>query len=131
MADWTLHKLDLWLKRVCVCVCVWRGGGTVLSTSCQTTDSNQKKHKEYKHDCGRLFWGEKKKKKKFNATETGARKNRFFLFLKPKLVQNTGLCGNSQLPDSWLRKPHDKANLKRYKSGCFLKRRSNKKEGGK
>lgn len=52
----------------------------------------------------------------FNATVISARKNRPLFFTKPKLVQNTGLCGNSRLPAAQSRKPHDKANLKREES---------------
>ena len=50
-----------------------------------------------------------------------ARKNRPLFFSKPKLVQNIGLCGNRRLPATQLRKPHDKANLKREESVCLLK----------
>lgn len=58
-----------------------------------------------------------------------ARKNRPLFFSKPKLVQNIGLCGNSRLPAAQLRKPHDKANLKREESVCLLKVSQGKRVG--
>lgn len=39
------------------------------------------------------------------------------------------LCGNSRLPAAQLRKPHDKANLKREESVCLLKESQGKRVG--
>lgn len=66
---------------------------------------------------------------KFNTTLISARKNKPLFFSKPKLVQNIGLCGNSRLPAAQLRKPHDKANLKREESVCLLKVSQGKRVG--
>lgn len=66
---------------------------------------------------------------KFNSTVITARENRPLFFSKPKLVQNIGLCGNSRLPAAQLRKPHDKANLKREESVCLLKVSQRKRVG--
>lgn len=57
---------------------------------------------------------------KLNAAAVAARENRPLFFSKPNLVQNIGLCGNRRLPAAQLRKPHDKANLKRAESVCFF-----------
>lgn len=73
----------------------------------------------------------RKKNWKFNTAVIGARKSRPLFFSKPKLVQNIGLCGNSRLPAAQLRKPHDKANLRREESVCLLKVSQSKREGKK
>lgn len=95
--------------------------------SCQATVTEIKKAWRIQaHDCV-SFWG--KKNWKFNTAVISARKNRPLFFSKPKLVQNIGLCGNSRLPAAQLRKPHDKANLKREESVCLLKVSQGKRVG--
>lgn len=59
-----------------------------------------------------------------------ASKNRPLFFSKSKLVQNIGRCGSSRLPAAQLRKPHDKANLKRKKMCLSLESEPRKKELG-
>ena len=97
-------------------VAVLGRGGRCVSRQATVTEI-KKAWTTQAHDCV-SFW---EKNWKFNTTVISARKNRPLFFSKPKLVQNIGLCGNSRLPAAQLRKPHDKANLKREESVCLLK----------
>lgn len=98
----------------------------LLLSNCDRDQGVKNTSEEYKRMTVLAFG----KNWKFNTTVISASKNRPLFFSKSKLVQNIGRCGSSRLPAAQLRKPHDKANLKRKKCVCLLKASQGKKELG-
>lgn len=111
--------------RVPVCACACTGGvqghGSVrtekqmrfLSSDC---DRDQKGVKD--PSAWLLAFG---KNWDFNSSAIRARKNRPLFFLQTKTGAEHRPMWGARLPADPMRKPHDKANLKREESVCFLK----------